>query len=539
MPGAVIVADQPTGAGPGTAGNARDDLWYGQAVDLSCSVGGNTSYSWSLVTVPSGSGASLSTPTSATSSFTPDVVGSYIVQLVTNGGGPGNAQRRVLRVRYDNTGALANRGWAYPAHNEVETDSTGIIPAGWDGPIEFVLEDVRLNAFGGGAGGAGALWSGTHPYSQGDLVTLYNIIYICLSPVTGGFPPPSNPGNWRAVTVPPNYQLVYQPGGTPSVSVFTSWSSLITAAHLLPAGAVTIYIDTTYGTPHIDTFIDFGSRLYFVGNGGAYALVDAGVSIAGLKLLSGVTLICDTSIGHCVVPSADLGFLDLELTDGAVILSTNGAHEAINGLNANIKLKGGSMLGDGVLAAIACASTSFQVSEGASILSNALSGSPPQVFINDINSTYSFTQPGLSGPATISGPSIESISFRLANPYDGVTPLPGNFDGPVRIKGRFIITDIILTRRTAGSSGSTRVDVQRTRAGTEVSLYNVDADKPIIAFGSGNWQSVSAPPTLTNGNILQDGDIISPSLELVEGHLNGPPPGPEGLELLIQGYRTR
>jgi hypothetical protein len=146
MPGAIILADQDLGAGPGSPGVARNDLWLSQIIDLTCTTIGNSSFSWSLLDKPVGSTVTLATPTLATSSFTPDVAGTYRVRLVTNGGGVGNEQTLVYRVRYSNTGVLVNRGWAYPAFGEVDTEANyNSNVRGWAEDLEYILEDTRTS----------------------------------------------------------------------------------------------------------------------------------------------------------------------------------------------------------------------------------------------------------------------------------------------------------------------------------------------------------------------------------------------------------
>jgi hypothetical protein len=112
MPGAVILMNQPTGAGPGILGVARRDGWRGRQIELVVGTSGNSSINWSLLSTPLGSAAVLANPDQLTATFTPDVLGTYRIQLVTNGGGPGNVQVLVFRVRYDTNGVLAYRGWA-------------------------------------------------------------------------------------------------------------------------------------------------------------------------------------------------------------------------------------------------------------------------------------------------------------------------------------------------------------------------------------------------------------------------------------------
>jgi len=157
MPGAVIVIDQSAGAGAGSPGVARNDLWQGREVSLSIGTGGNTSPHWTLLDIPPGSAAALSSATEITCTFTPDLVGTYRIQLVVNGGGPGNIQTLVARVRRDADGFLSQRGWAYPAKGEIEGESNyGGNTRGWSEALESILEDVRLNGMSGGGGGGGA-----------------------------------------------------------------------------------------------------------------------------------------------------------------------------------------------------------------------------------------------------------------------------------------------------------------------------------------------------------------------------------------------
>src|ERR1700689_3825519 len=55
MAGAIIVIDQPTGAGSGTPGVARQDLWQAQQINLSVGIGGNSTFQWDLLDIPPGS----------------------------------------------------------------------------------------------------------------------------------------------------------------------------------------------------------------------------------------------------------------------------------------------------------------------------------------------------------------------------------------------------------------------------------------------------------------------------------------------------
>lgn len=154
MPGAVIVADQPSGAGAGTPGVSRNDLWQNQVVNLSVGTSGNSSYQWVLLDKPPGSAASITGSITSNASFLPDLSGAYRIRLTTNGGGAGNVQTLVLRVRKDSSGVLANRGYCLPAFGEVAgEDNAGGNLRGWAPQIEFIIADVIANAFTGGGGG--------------------------------------------------------------------------------------------------------------------------------------------------------------------------------------------------------------------------------------------------------------------------------------------------------------------------------------------------------------------------------------------------
>lgn len=150
MAGAIIVIDQPGGAGAGSPGVARNDLWQNQQVNLSCATI-NGSYQWDLLDIPPGSGASLVGEGTSTPNFLPDLVGTYRVQLITNGGGPGNVQILVLRVRYSQTGVLQKRGWALPAVGEQGGEANyGGNVRGWAEVWEYIAADLQTLVQGQG-----------------------------------------------------------------------------------------------------------------------------------------------------------------------------------------------------------------------------------------------------------------------------------------------------------------------------------------------------------------------------------------------------
>lgn len=149
MPGAIIVASQSAGAGPGSPGVARSDLWLSREVQLTVGIGGNTSYSWELLAVPPGSLSAITGGATSTAAFTPDTKGTYRLRLTTNGGGPGNVQVLALRVRYSNTGTVLGRGWAMPAYGErAGEDNSGGNTRGYAKVLEQIITDLETELDG-------------------------------------------------------------------------------------------------------------------------------------------------------------------------------------------------------------------------------------------------------------------------------------------------------------------------------------------------------------------------------------------------------
>jgi hypothetical protein len=85
---ALIVINQ-LGKPPGVPGRSRDDLARaipGQPVVLTNNDNtGATSWNWRMLSRPPGSLAGFSAPTASSVSFVPDLVGSYLIQLLVNG----------------------------------------------------------------------------------------------------------------------------------------------------------------------------------------------------------------------------------------------------------------------------------------------------------------------------------------------------------------------------------------------------------------------------------------------------------------------
>lgn len=196
MPGAIIAYDQVQAGGPtfGSPGVARNDLQLLRLVTCRSTASGNTSYAWTFLDIPPGSAAALANASTPNATFTPDLAGSYRIQLITNGGGPGNIQILIAAVRYDNAGLLTHRGWRIPALGEVATED-GFFgqTRGWSEALEFILSDILAALTSGAAGGIQVDDEGTpiagNPHTEvnfvGDGVTVTNVAGVATVTIPG------------------------------------------------------------------------------------------------------------------------------------------------------------------------------------------------------------------------------------------------------------------------------------------------------------------------------------------------------------------
>lgn len=241
MPGAVIVADQSAGAGAGSPGVARKDLWQGRAVSLYLGVGGNTTYLWELLGKPTGSASVLTSSTASTSGFTPDLVGTYRVRLTVNGGGPGNVQTRVYRCRYTNAGALASRGWALPAYGETAAEANyGSNVIGYGEVFETILADILANLGGGG---------GSTPTGTGIPHIVGGVQDAAASLIVNADIHASAAIALSKIVNPTGTGLVKSSGG-----VITSAAALLVNADVDPAAAIALSKLAGFGTG-VETFL--------------------------------------------------------------------------------------------------------------------------------------------------------------------------------------------------------------------------------------------------------------------------------------------
>lgn len=142
---------------------------------------------------------------------------------------------------------------------------------------------------------------------------------------------------------------------------------------------------------------------------------------------------------------------------------------------------------------------------------------PTELFFTDSSGT------DFNISATTGTDGYQAAIFRLAGVFGGVS-VPGFFDPPFPILTNRTIAEVGLVRRTAGTSGTTRVDVLVN--GT-TSIFSSDGVKPQVDSTDGD-NAQDTRISFTAAASLSDGDFIDVELETVEGG------SPEGLAVLVR-----
>jgi hypothetical protein len=258
---------RPGGTSHGTADVARNDLWLGWQINLISLASGSHTYLWSFIDAPVGSAWGPSTPplnpALQTANFTPDVLGSYRVQIIVDNS---VSEIMICAVRYDDLGVLQNRGWCYPAlGEEVGEDNFYGSTRGWNGILDGIFDDI-LSFIQGGSAGIGVQDNGTTvsggPWPimnfAGTGVSVSGSAGVATVTISGG-------ASWQSlqtyvtdgttdVTVPSGYQeLELLPNGSEpssSFAVAVSYSSPDYAFTLLvtnQTGQLAYVYPTAYG----------------------------------------------------------------------------------------------------------------------------------------------------------------------------------------------------------------------------------------------------------------------------------------------------
>jgi hypothetical protein len=136
MPTAAIIIQQ---SGDGyNIPCSRDNLVLSLPVTvLNQSNSGVTSWLWSIVDRPTGSSATLVSPTSSTTTFTPDIDGTYLIKLILNSGAATNQVGAAVKTANYNYRIPAatetiefdiNRGWATAVDKAFQLIDNGYVP---------------------------------------------------------------------------------------------------------------------------------------------------------------------------------------------------------------------------------------------------------------------------------------------------------------------------------------------------------------------------------------------------------------------------
>jgi len=135
--------------------------------------------------------------------------------------------------------------------------------------------------------------------------------------------------------------------------------------------------------------------------------------------------------------------------------------------------------------------------------------------------------PGAPGAPGVAGAAAATpFVFEISGPYAG-SIVPGTFGAPLVVDSPFTVAEVRISRRTAGSSGTTTVDILKNG----VSIFS--GPPPFILASSGNYAGISvaafSPAILSFG----PGDVLDVLLLAVESFGVGPPFGPEGLKVEV------
>lgn len=206
---AEITINQPTGAGAGSPNKARNDIWLDQEVQL-VSSGTGTSWLWEMLDRPLASAATLAGSGNETSTFTPDIIGTYRIRLTIDGGS--SYVVKVVRARYNSTGVLTNRGWAMPAVGEQRGEANyGTNERHWAEVWESIHADILDNILFS----AGGDLSGT-PSSQ-VVVGLQGRDVVDTAPSDGEALIWSTAGSqWEPTAIPAGFTAGGDISGTPT-----------------------------------------------------------------------------------------------------------------------------------------------------------------------------------------------------------------------------------------------------------------------------------------------------------------------------------
>ncbi len=298
-------------------GVGRKNLVIGEIVTLSDANPANVGlpHSWALLDVPLGSSTTLTTPGAATSTFSPDVTGSYFVKCVVNGV---SITKVILAVALPTTGARI------PAFTEELEYNGGSNTKGWHEALTVLMRvaDSSFITIAGQLGGTAA-----SPYITGIRETGGPTL-LTFGAMTNGYPLARVGATVVTISSVPAADFA-----TTATSASTA-TFATTAGGAPPTGAASGQLGGTYPGPYVigvretggPTLLTFGaipdgkvfarSGLTIIGVAGGHSIQDDGSSLAtrGILNFKGAVQAVDAGSG----PDR----IDVDLEDTAVTPGT-------------------------------------------------------------------------------------------------------------------------------------------------------------------------------------------------------------------------
>jgi hypothetical protein len=481
---ATIRIDQAANGTPtGTPGVARIDLWLSQVISL-VAVNVATTYQWSFLSKPPTSTVALTGATTSNATFTPDVQGTYRIQLIQNGGGPGNVQVLVAVVRYSSSGGLLAGGLFLPGLGEEPGDNnypTSFDPSGntrsWDYPFQLLLEAI------GGTIGI-ALQNGGVPLAGSPFGTL-NLSGITATNSGGGVALLTASGGGGGG---PSGFIIFRPGVSSAGSAVATWAEVQTAIANAD-GCFTVYVDSSISNAQISggvtncqgnvIFEGYNSPVPISGNLDVLTILD-GSTLHRPRGFGGQLIVkcaCATTAALSFNSSGGTTLTDIfELRDQAKLV-----------LNAGATVPAFTVVANGTVTLITSENCTLDSSAVGSLAVIGLStGASLNLFVTE-QLTINGTNPVAGGGSTTLNISYDDTFPSLGN---GLVSTFGGFGGSL------VPTRIAQARWTQPSSGATSA----RPSGADVvtgQLYYDTTVPGLFAWNGSTWVSTGGSGSIT------------------------------------------
>lgn len=123
--------------------------------------------------------------------------------------------------------------------------------------------------------------------------------------------------------------------------------------------------------------------------------------------------------------------------------------------------------------------------------------------------------------------SVGEITFQLSGEYSAIY-IPSYIDSTYVTISNRTLDSVTLARRTAGTSGTTRVDVLKNG----VSIFASNPNKPQVTAAAGD-SAYNQSTTFTTSSFVT-GDFIDVIIDSAETYKSGATDGPEGITVILK-----